>query len=80
MVLNAQEHPPNQVDWADVPVEQARRGSRRDEFYPRLFNPSGDFIWYEPYLKDFPSAFEALDGTLTFSTYDRGLPTGVFVC
>lgn len=60
---------------AELPVEQARSGSLFDEFYPGSCNPVADFVWYDPYSKEFPTAFEACYGARTLSPGGRDLPT-----
>lgn len=44
------------VDWSEVPVEQALRGTRRHDASPGRTANAGDFIWYDPWNKSFSTA------------------------
>lgn len=39
------------IEWMDLPVFQARTGSRIQDASSGLFFTGGNFLWYEPYLK-----------------------------
>lgn len=66
------------VDWSEVPIEQARRVTRRHDVSPGRTANSGDFIWYDPWNKLFATVVTARANTSLLRVYDEYLPTHFF--
>lgn len=52
------------INWNEVPLSQARRGSRRVDHSPgRESNEGGDFVFFNPYREEFCDEDEARTGS-----------------
>lgn len=68
------------VDWSEVPLSQALRGTRRVDSLPSRTGNGGDLVWYDSYTSSFIDARTAGDLSHTSPPYEDDLPAGfVFI-
>lgn len=66
----------DRVDWSEVPISQARQGTRRDDRSPGSSEKARDFVWYDPYTRAVVESVTARDSSHLTRPFGGDLPKG----